>query len=109
MGTNREPICGHCWARGVRQALDFKLDGGYWECPLCLARSVTPGPDEQELRKRWQEMVADYRPVNALMATDPEKTIRSTLRLRPGRGTKSKRRRSKKPVPRPWFPVDPKR
>lgn len=93
----REPICGFCWARrNTRQPLEFKPLDGYWECPVCLTKTINPlDMDEEALR-------ADYDP-------DPrrfEKTIASTLRIK-GSGSKSGRRK-KAPVKKTFRPRSPK-
>lgn len=80
--TDREPICGFCWARlNTRQPLEFKPLKGWWECPICLCKTINPEPDEEALREKIDK---NYDP-------DPnrwEKTIASTLKIK-GSGNKS--------------------
>jgi hypothetical protein len=87
--TEREPICGFCWAKlRNRQPLEFKPERGWWECPTCLSKTINPDPDEETLRER---LARGYDP-------DPdrwEKTIASTLRIK-GSGSKSSGRKRKK-------------
>ncbi len=91
--TEREPICGFCWAyRKIRQPLEFRPADGWWECPLCRAKVLNPTVDEEALRRDLLEM---YDP-------DPhrfEKTIASTLRLKGG-GNRSAGRKRKQQVAR---------
>lgn len=96
MQEEREPICGFCWAhRRTRQPLNYKIQHGFWECPVCKIKIVNPA--DEELLK------AEYDP-------DPHRfkmTIASTLRLR-GSGSKSSRRKKKvaKKPPRPRSPQE---
>lgn len=87
----REPICGFCWAKlNVRQPLEFRPLGGYWECPVCLTKAENP---------------ADEEAVKELAESDPrrfEKTVASTLRWKKSRSKPSGRKRKKPKKKRQW-------
>lgn len=54
--SEREPICPFCWARRrIYSYLEFRIEKGYWECPICLARSESPDDDEEEIRRQIEQ------------------------------------------------------
>ncbi len=89
-----EPICGFCWMLRIRQPLIFNTEHGFWECPLCKAKTATPKTDEEKFRAALQ----------AARESDPNrfwKMLASTRRLKHGGGRSGKRRwKRKRPVKR---------
>ncbi len=91
MGVRDEPICGFCLMHGVRQPLEFVPRHGFWQCPICHSKTITPNRDEEAMRQALAERDSDPHRF--------EKTIASTLRLK-GSGHKSSKRKRKKIVRR---------
>lgn len=84
-----EPLCGFCMMLRIKQPLVFDTENGFWECPLCRAKTATPDTDEQKFRAA----------VQAARESDPNrfwKMLASTRRMKHGGGRSGKRRWKRK-------------
>ena len=95
--SNREPICGFCWAEHKRVPLDFEHGIRMWHCPTCGRLTA---PSEQE-----QQDLAQTEPEEPLAreAPGPIGWNGPPIAKRKGRGGRSGRKRKKPPYrPMPW-------
>lgn len=97
--SGREPICGFCWAYNRTYAyLEFDPRAGYWECPICLARSESPDDDEEEIRRELEREQKEKEG-----ALYPHGDLAPLRKRKGGGGRSGRRRKTKKPVRRrPW-------
>jgi hypothetical protein len=105
LSTEREPICGFCWAyRKIRQPLLFEPALGWWRCPICNSAHTNPSLDEESIRQdllamaeadkeTWEDKQSRLKNLHA--CSGPPRSFRNT---KSGRSRKKPRNGPKIPM-----------